>query len=236
MQFLESEILSTLLREYLTGFRKRKLERQKKAQEELEVQLKAEKKRLKSEVKENLSKLYKLSSRPIPELEEVLKEEEYDTGNVVVKITELSTSELAKENNWIGHNEAYSQPDSDTEVESAGEEEDPEENAVPGMSMGTTKKKVKEEGDEKKADKEKPRPTDIKKEMKQKTAAAMKGSKLVQLKNKLERAKNVKQAKKDRHKKARQFREQQKRHGKSGKKPQGGSAGAGRKKPSRKKK
>jgi ribosomal RNA-processing protein 17 len=180
--------------------------------------------------------LYKLSSRPIPELEEVLKEEEYDTGNVVVKITELSTSELAKENNWIGHNEAYSQPDSDTEEEPASEaEDDPDENAVPGMSLGTKKKTIKEV-DEKKPAKEKARPTDIKKEMKQKTAAAMKGSKLVQLKNKLERAKNVKQAKKDRHKKARQFRDQQKKHGKSGKKPQTGAAGGSRRKPNKKKK
>lgn len=57
-------------RDFLTGFRKRKLQRKKKAQEDLEVQLKVERKRIRLEAKDALKKLV-VSHRDIPELGQV---------------------------------------------------------------------------------------------------------------------------------------------------------------------
>lgn len=90
-------------REFLTGFHKRKVQRKKKAQEELDKQLKVERKRIKAEAKQAYKKLV-LSQRTIPELEELLSQE-IDMGTHSVSVTELSSAELARENNWIGANQ-----------------------------------------------------------------------------------------------------------------------------------
>lgn len=50
MIFRNYVIAQLISREFLTGFRKRKLERKKKAQEELQKLLKEERKRIKQEV------------------------------------------------------------------------------------------------------------------------------------------------------------------------------------------
>ncbi|CAH0388990.1 unnamed protein product [Bemisia tabaci] len=89
-------------RDYLTGFSKRKQARKKKAEEEFKVLLKEEKKRIKQEARESYMKLTK-SFEPVPEVEH-LQTEEYDLGTHSVCITELSTDEIAKHNNWIGAN------------------------------------------------------------------------------------------------------------------------------------
>ncbi|ETN60038.1 hypothetical protein AND_008353 [Anopheles darlingi] len=142
--------------EFLGGFHKRKLHRRKIAQGVLQRRLKEEKKRIRAEAKENMRKLYQ-SQKPIPELADLVKdgdeddqEEEYDTENVTVKVVELSTSALAKENNWIGENRgaALAQDEANKEngqSSSEGDDEDDEDyrkriGVVPGMELEGEKK------------------------------------------------------------------------------------------------
>lgn len=130
--------------EFLTGFHKRKQQRKKLAQNKVQRQLKEETRRIRNEAKNNVKKLYH-SYKPIPELSEVEKDredQEYDTGNVTVKVVELSTTELAKENNWIGENHSVvQQNESDHSEESSTEENDLE--PIPGMSLNDESTKSK---------------------------------------------------------------------------------------------
>lgn len=119
----------------------------------LQRRLKEEKKRIRAEAKENMRKLYQ-SQKPIPELADLVKdadeddqEEEYDTENVTVKVVELSTSALAKENNWIGENRgaALAQDEDDKESGQSSDDEDDEDDhkrigVVPGMELEGEKK------------------------------------------------------------------------------------------------
>lgn len=76
----------------------------------------------------------KKSFEPIPELEEQANEEEFETEEVSVKIVELSTTELAKSNNWIGQNRPkYSDDEQDA---SSGNDEPMEPvEEIPGMGL-----------------------------------------------------------------------------------------------------
>uniref|UniRef100_A0A2M4ANM9 Nucleolar protein 12 n=1 Tax=Anopheles triannulatus TaxID=58253 RepID=A0A2M4ANM9_9DIPT len=140
--------------EFLGGFHKRKLHRRKIAQGVLQRRLKEEKKRIRAEAKENMRKLYQ-SQKPIPELADLVKdgdeddqEEEYDTENVTVKVVELSTSALAKENNWIGENRGavLAQDEANEESGQSSEEDEDDEDdhkrigVVPGMELEGEKK------------------------------------------------------------------------------------------------
>lgn len=75
----------------------------------------------------------KKSFEPIPELIDELNEEEFETEEVQVTITELSTSELAKSNNWIGQNRPKYSDDEEEAVDESESDEEPEE--VPGMGL-----------------------------------------------------------------------------------------------------
>lgn len=55
------------------------------------------------QAKESYKKMV-VSHRSVPEVEHLLKEE-HDTGTHSVEIVELSTNELAQQNNWIGVNQ-----------------------------------------------------------------------------------------------------------------------------------
>lgn len=82
----------------------------------------------------------KLSFAPIPELANELNEEEYETEDVSVKIVEISTSELAKSNNWIGENRPrYSDDDDEETIDSSLMEI--KSNGIPGMDLTITEKK-----------------------------------------------------------------------------------------------
>ncbi|KAF4519656.1 hypothetical protein B566_EDAN004993 [Ephemera danica] len=83
-------------KEFLTGFKKRKRQRQKKAHEELLIQLKEEKKRIRDEAR-NLREKFPISHRPIPELEEMLttSEQTLDFPEHSVSIKELVAPEIA---------------------------------------------------------------------------------------------------------------------------------------------
>uniref|UniRef100_A0A8D8BE30 Nucleolar protein 12 n=1 Tax=Culex pipiens TaxID=7175 RepID=A0A8D8BE30_CULPI len=142
--------------EFLSGFHKRKLHRKKVAQGQLERKLKEETRRIRTEAKENKKKLYH-SYKPIPELtaedREEQQEQEYDTENVTVKVVELSTKELAKQNNWIGENHGMVRGDQEDEDESDGdegeqqssEEEDDDDavDTIPGMELDAASRKKK---------------------------------------------------------------------------------------------
>ncbi|XP_001647890.2 nucleolar protein 12 [Aedes aegypti] len=133
-------------KEFLTGFHKRKEHRKKLAQGDLQRKLKEEVRRIRHEAKDNVKKLYH-SYKPIPELSAADREEdEYDTENVTVKVVELSTTDLAKQNNWIGENSAVVRDEEETDEEqeedqssSDGEDID----TVPGMELEGEKPKKK---------------------------------------------------------------------------------------------
>uniref|UniRef100_A0A182W3D3 Nucleolar protein 12 n=1 Tax=Anopheles minimus TaxID=112268 RepID=A0A182W3D3_9DIPT len=132
--------------DFLTGFRKRKQHRRKVAQGEMQRKLKEETKRIRTEAKEKMRNLYH-SYKPIPELTEEDKaeeqEDEYDTENVTVKVVELSTRDLAKENNWIGENRGVVMEDEESEQEESTDEDELEEEqlgVIPGMELEGEKK------------------------------------------------------------------------------------------------
>lgn len=108
------------------------------------MQVKEERKRIKAEIKEGFRDQLKKSFEPIPELADELNEEEFETEEVSVTITELSTSELAKNYNWIGQNRPKYSDDEDDEEEKRKAAQDEEDLAdveeVPGM--GLTRKKA----------------------------------------------------------------------------------------------
>lgn len=83
----------------------------------------------------------KKSFEPIPELADELNEEEFETEEVQVTITELSTSELAKSNNWIGQNRPKYSDDEEEAVEEESESEE-EAEEVPGMGLSVVPKKA----------------------------------------------------------------------------------------------
>lgn len=130
--------------EFLTGFHKRKVHRKKIANSQIERKLKEEARRIRHEAKDNVKKLYH-SYKPIPELtaEDREEEQEYDTENVTVKVVELSTTDLAKQNNWIGENRAVVRGEDDEEEEdqSYSDDEDEDLDTIPGMELAGEKPK-----------------------------------------------------------------------------------------------
>ncbi|XP_055605373.1 nucleolar protein 12 [Uranotaenia lowii] len=136
-------------KDFLTGFHKRKLHRKKLAQNDIERKVKEETRRIRTEAKNGMKKLYH-SFKPIPELAaEEDDEQEYDTENVTVKVVELVTTDLAKQNNWIGENRAIvrgeNEEDKNSDQKSSDGEEDNDIDTIPGMEMEekAPKKKTK---------------------------------------------------------------------------------------------
>ncbi|KAF2905199.1 hypothetical protein ILUMI_00976 [Ignelater luminosus] len=177
-------------REFLSGFHKRKLQRKKKAKEKLEQELKEEKKRLKAEAKESYKKLVK-SHTPIPEIENLLAEE-YDDEDVNVKVVELSTNEIAKQNHWIGTNQpSY---ESDHNESTSENEDDVTEDEVPGMELKLKSKKADSDEEEIDKPKELKSKAEIKKLLKKQATKNVQKSKAFQMKNKIEKQKQKKKA------------------------------------------
>ncbi|KXJ69102.1 hypothetical protein RP20_CCG000113 [Aedes albopictus] len=149
-------------KEFLTGFHKRKVHRKKLAHGDLQRKLKEETRRIRLEAKDNVKKLYH-SYKPIPELTAADREDdEYDTENVTVKVVELSTTDLAKENNWIGENSAVVRDEEDAEEDQDEEEsssDDEDVDTVPGMELdgeSSKKRKSKHGNDSDDEDQEEP--------------------------------------------------------------------------------
>ncbi|XP_050420910.1 nucleolar protein 12 [Adelges cooleyi] len=159
--------------DFLTGFHKRKLARQKKAKDDFEKKLKEEKKRIKTEAREAFKKL--TNAHPIvPEPLDYVTEE-YNLDNHTVQICELSTDEIAKSNNWIGSNQVVYDDDSDDDDKESEKGDNEDENGVPGMNFGSIK--------------------EIKKAIKKQAAETVQNSKIFKMKNKIERIKDRKKAK-----------------------------------------
>lgn len=193
-------------REFLTGFHKRKNERKKKAKEQIERSLKEERKRIRKEIKEGLSNLKK-TFEPLRELTEQDKEEEYEDDDVKVKIVELSTSELAAQNNLIGENRGIVSESEGEEEDSDDENQDDEEvlSTIPGMDLVEKKKnnkqskeKPEKENKNKLTDKELKSKKDIDRLKKTKTFNKLKKSKAFKMKERLEKRANQKKLRRDR--------------------------------------
>ncbi|XP_073838234.1 nucleolar protein viriato [Musca autumnalis] len=211
-------------KEFLTGFRKRKNERRKRAQEELERNLKEERRRIRLEIKDGIKHMKK-SFEPLKELTEADKrnEDEYEDDDVKVKIVELSTGDLAAQRNMLGVNRGEESEESDQNPQSEEEDEDTKSpNCIPGMDFDINAKKRKlhrdaEENDDDGSDdedesgksKSKRPKTDkeklelkTKKELdhfkKVKTMKKLKKTKAFKMKQQIDKKANQKKARKDR--------------------------------------
>ncbi|CAN8003100.1 unnamed protein product [Ixodes hexagonus] len=78
-------------RDFLTGFQKRKKERQKKAQEELKARAQEEKRRLRAEKRQVLQEL--LEDRPLPCDEDDGEPVTYDMAEHTVTVTSLDSGQ-----------------------------------------------------------------------------------------------------------------------------------------------
>lgn len=97
--------MCSLHREYLTGFRKRKAERRKKFNENLKKEIKSERKRLQTELREDIKK--SASNRRIPEIEHLIEDvaHVYELPEHTVKIEPILDSQIRNENLFLGKNE-----------------------------------------------------------------------------------------------------------------------------------
>lgn len=182
-------------KDFLCGFRKRKLERKKKAQEEIQRLLKEERKRIKQENKESYKKLI-VSSRPIPDIEQLLQEE-YEDDDVNVKIVELSSDTLQKKDLVIGENRPK-----DVEKKKPKKTKDNNIKEIPGM--GLEEESPEESEDEQDGDEENKLKTkkEIKNMLKKQATKKIQKSKVFQMKSKLDRIQNKKKSQQKQHNKS----------------------------------
>ncbi|XP_023952681.1 nucleolar protein 12 [Bicyclus anynana] len=173
-------------KDFLCGFRKRKLERKKKAQEELQRMLKEEKRRIKQENKESYKKLV-VSSRPIPDIEQLLQEE-YEDEDVNVKIVELSSDTLQKKDIVIGENRPK------VNVQKKQDKIKDDSNEIQGMN--TNEESDSEKADSDNEDKDLKSKKEVKKILKRQATKKLQKSKVFQMKSKLDRIQNKKTQKK----------------------------------------
>lgn len=205
-------IVKAFGREFLTGFQKRKNERRKRAKEELERNLKEERKRIRQEIKDGVKHMKK-SFEPLKELTDADKtnKDEYEDDDVIVKIVELSTSDLAAQRNLLGENFVKDSEESAND-ESSNESEDMENsaNCIPGMDFDANTKRKRKAQDVSDDDSEsgtkgskKIKTEDIKskKELdhfkKTKTMKKLKKSKVFKMKERIDKKINQKKARKD---------------------------------------
>lgn len=116
------------------------------------MKLKEERKRIKTEAKDSYKKMTK-SYAPVPEIEEILAEETFETDEVSVSVVELSTTELAKRSNWIGANKPVYSGDEEEKSEDENQSSE-EENELPGMELTVKKRKLAQKKEAKQVEKE----------------------------------------------------------------------------------
>lgn len=177
-------------RDFLTGFRKRKLERKKHAKEEFDKALKEERKRIKTESKESYKK-FVASNRDIPGLENLM-EEEYQDDEATIKIVTLSTHNIAQQNNWIGENRPNYELDEDDDEDQQEEDTNETTEEVPGMEL-TERVQKKVHVKKQQFDSEKK----LKKKLKNLATKRVQKSRVFQMKNKLESQKQRKKSMKE---------------------------------------
>lgn len=161
------------------------------------------------------------SYQPIPELDELLeeKEEEYDTGDVSVKVVELNTVNMGGRFTRVTKNE------SDDEVaQSSSDAETSFEEKVPGMEIEPIKNqpKPKRKNDVEETNEESQLFPKNKKELnkilKKQATSSLKKTKAFQIKRKMDKIKDKKKFRREQSQKARQTGDSNKKHGKKFKK------------------
>ncbi|XP_003704805.2 nucleolar protein viriato [Megachile rotundata] len=175
-------------RDFLKGFRKRKLERKQKAQEKLKQQLKEERKKIKQGVQEYYKNL--VSSRDIPEIQQLLSQHEYETEGHTISILELNVEDLTENSTLIGENKGNVVEEDNEKEESDNNSEYNEE--IVGMSLNEKKKATKSE--EPIENKLITSGKDLKKAIKKATLQQVKKSKAFKRKQQVERRKNKKES------------------------------------------
>eukprot|EP00088_Acartia_fossae_P065381 TRINITY_DN8060_c0_g1_i1.p1 TRINITY_DN8060_c0_g1~~TRINITY_DN8060_c0_g1_i1.p1 ORF type:complete len:247 (-),score=79.68 TRINITY_DN8060_c0_g1_i1:21-740(-) len=127
---------------FLTGFKKRKDERRKKAKEEIEIRLKAEIQKIKSETKEKLEKAKKGKAHQIvPEIAHLIETNQTETavtdfGSHSVSVTTLdSLDKLSAPWRRKEEEEDDDSEGEDNAKEDNNDEEEDEEDELPGMSL-----------------------------------------------------------------------------------------------------
>lgn len=145
----------------------------------------------------------------MPELADEFNEEEFETEDVKVKIVEISTSELAKSNNWIGENRPrYSDDDEDEKVDKSPTKIETCD-GVPGMALTfpvkaenkpKTKEKVEREGNTATEQKLYKSKKDLSKTIQKNSEKVLKNSKAFQIKRKMDQLKDRKKARLEREK------------------------------------
>lgn len=152
-----------------------------------------------------------LSNRDIPEIQQLLSQQEYETEGHTVSILELNIDDLAEKNALIGENKGINTSEMDKEIENDKNHSENDEEII-GMSIKKKEqiKSSKENIKNKQIDNRK----DFKKAIKKAALKQVKKSKAFQKKQKLERQKN----KKESMRKRRRIEKAQKRIGKSKKK------------------
>ncbi|CAD7004485.1 nucleolar protein 12 [Ceratitis capitata] len=115
---------------FLTGFRKRKNERRARAKEELERNIKEERKRIRNDVKSSMAKLKK-TFQPLvldPEIEQNCLEKEYEDEEVQINVIELSRDNPKKEEDSDKDSTVNEPPAADSYI-----------NSIPGMDFSPEK-------------------------------------------------------------------------------------------------
>lgn len=151
-----------------------------------------------------------MSFAPIPELADEFNEEEFETEDVKVKIVEVSTSELAKSNYWIGENRPKYSDDEEDKADEVDETSLIEQNdGIPGMDLTIAPKSSKKPKPKEFEEDEKPSAIDkqsfkSKKNLTgtvhNKSVKALKSSKAFQQKRKLDQLKDRKKSRMEREK------------------------------------
>lgn len=120
-------------REFLTGFHKRKVERRKKALQEIKTKLKEEQKRVKEERRKEYVKMFKERQEALEEADELdrlttSKREcvQYDHPNHTVTVTTISSLDLGRTNMiFDGANQESAEVKEEQAAENGEEEEMP---------------------------------------------------------------------------------------------------------------
>lgn len=137
--------------------------------------------------KESYKKLV-VSSRPIPDIEQLLQEE-YEDEDVNVKIVELSSDTLQKKDLVIGENRPKEI------VSEKIDRKKKKDNAVEGiLGMGTDEENNAEESDKEDEDTMLKTKKEIKRILKHQATKKIQKSKVFQMKSKLDRVKNKKKS------------------------------------------
>ncbi|XP_032869519.1 nucleolar protein 12 [Amblyraja radiata] len=126
-------------REFLTGFHKRKVERRKKALQEIKTKLKEEQKRVKEERRKEYVKMFKERQEALEEADELdrlttSKTEcvQYDHPNHTVTVTTISSLDLGRTNMFFdGANQESAEVKEEQAAENDEEVEMPETSDIP---------------------------------------------------------------------------------------------------------